>query len=123
MAKTINKRVCAEMDGGFVIFLIGMRLLAGAIDGTRAGKAFSDLADLTIGAALDAVAAEFAVKHGRVAGGRVCVLGMGKLGSRELTAGSDVDLCLLSLAAVAPAAGLLSSKRACWRLPFSGGTL
>ncbi len=39
-------------------FLIGVRLLAGAIDAERAGKAFSDLADLTIGAALDAVQAE-----------------------------------------------------------------
>jgi hypothetical protein len=26
MARTINRRVCAEMDGGFVVFLIGMRL-------------------------------------------------------------------------------------------------
>ena len=41
-------------------FLIGVRLLAGAIDAARAGKAFSDLADLTIGAALEAVEAEFA---------------------------------------------------------------
>jgi glutamate-ammonia-ligase adenylyltransferase len=41
------------------------------------------------------VEAEFARRHGRVAGGRVAVLGMGKLGSRELTAGSDVDLILL----------------------------
>ena len=48
-------------------FLIGVRLLAGAIDAERAGKAFSDLADLTIGAALDAVQAEFARRHGRVA--------------------------------------------------------
>lgn len=76
-------------------FLIGMRLLTGAIDATRAGKAFSDLADLTIGAALDAVSAEFASRHGTVSGGRVAILGMGKLGSRELTAGSDVDLILL----------------------------
>lgn len=76
-------------------FLIGIRLLTGAIDATRAGKAFSDLADLTIGAALDAVQAEFARRHGKVKGGRVCILGMGKLGSRELTAGSDVDLILL----------------------------
>ena len=30
-----------------------------------------------------------------IAGGRVAVVGMGKLGSRELTAGSDVDLILL----------------------------
>ncbi|GAB5506975.1 MAG: hypothetical protein Rhirs2KO_21380 [Rhizobiaceae bacterium] len=76
-------------------FLIGMRLLTGSIDATRAGKAFSDLADLTIAAALDAVIAEFALRHGKVAGGRIVVLGMGKLGSRELTAGSDVDLILL----------------------------
>ena len=58
-------------------------------------RAFSDLADLTIGAALDAVVDEFAVRHGKVPGGRVAILGMGKLGSRELTAGSDVDLILL----------------------------
>lgn len=32
-------------------FLIGVRLLAGSIDPTRAGKAFSDLADLTLDAA------------------------------------------------------------------------
>ena len=76
-------------------FLIGMRLLTGSIDAVRAGKAFSDLADLTIAAALDAVIGEFAQTHGRVAGGRIVVLGMGKLGSRELTAGSDVDLILL----------------------------
>ncbi|MCC0043462.1 MAG: bifunctional [glutamine synthetase] adenylyltransferase/[glutamine synthetase]-adenylyl-L-tyrosine phosphorylase [Brucellaceae bacterium] len=76
-------------------FLIGMRLLTGSIDATRAGKAFSDLADLTIAAALDAVVEEFAVRHGEVPGGRIVILGMGKLGSRELTAGSDVDLILL----------------------------
>jgi glutamate-ammonia-ligase adenylyltransferase len=76
-------------------FLIGVRLLAGAIDAARAGKAFSDVADLTIGAALDAVMTAFAARHGRVPGGRVAILGMGKLGSRELTAGSDVDLILL----------------------------
>lgn len=76
-------------------FLIGVRLLTGAIDAVRAGKAFSDLADLTIGAALDAVKDEFAVRHGTVPGGQVVILGMGKLGSRELTAGSDVDLILL----------------------------
>ena len=76
-------------------FLIGVRLLTGAIDAVRAGKAFSDLADLTIGAALEAVKEEFAIRHGQVPGGQVVILGMGKLGSRELTAGSDVDLILL----------------------------
>jgi len=76
-------------------FLIGVRLLTGAIDAGRAGKAFSDLADLTIGSALEAVEKEFARQHGWVKGSRVALLGLGKLGSRELTAGSDVDLILL----------------------------
>ncbi len=76
-------------------FLIGIRLLNGAIDGVRAGRAFSDLAELMIGKALEAVEAELRRRHGAVAGGRVALLAMGKLGSRELTAGSDVDLILL----------------------------
>ena len=76
-------------------FLIGVRLLAGSIDHGRAGKAFSDLADLVLGVALEAVERELAVRHGRVKGGRAAILGMGKLGSRELTAGSDIDLILL----------------------------
>jgi [glutamine synthetase] adenylyltransferase / [glutamine synthetase]-adenylyl-L-tyrosine phosphorylase len=76
-------------------FLIGIRLLTGAISGGRAGKAFSHLADLVIDRALKAVTDEFASKHGRISGGRIAILGMGKLGSRELTAGSDIDLILL----------------------------
>ncbi len=76
-------------------FLIGIRLLTGAIDAVRAGKAFSDVAELTIGKAFDAVCVEFAKRHGHVAGARAAILGMGKLGSRELSAASDVDLILL----------------------------
>ncbi|MBP1882889.1 bifunctional [glutamine synthetase] adenylyltransferase/[glutamine synthetase]-adenylyl-L-tyrosine phosphorylase [Sinorhizobium mexicanum] len=76
-------------------FLIGIRLLTGAISGIQAGRAFTDLADLIIAAALDAVLEEVRAAHGRFPGGRVAVVGMGKLGSHELTAGSDVDLILL----------------------------
>ncbi|MFB2551032.1 bifunctional [glutamine synthetase] adenylyltransferase/[glutamine synthetase]-adenylyl-L-tyrosine phosphorylase [Ensifer soli] len=76
-------------------FLIGIRLLTGAIDGEGAGRAFTDLAALVIERALGAVLAEMEAAHGRVAGGSVAIVGMGKLGSRELTAGSDVDLLLL----------------------------
>lgn len=76
-------------------FSIGIRLLTGTIDGARAGRAFTDLADLMIAKTLSAVEEEFSVRHGRVPGGRIGILGMGKLGSRELTAGSDVDLILL----------------------------
>ncbi|UXN04533.1 bifunctional [glutamine synthetase] adenylyltransferase/[glutamine synthetase]-adenylyl-L-tyrosine phosphorylase [Bartonella sp. HY406] len=76
-------------------FLIGIRLLTGAIDGERAGRAFTDLADLMLTKALEAVRKEFSQKHGDVLGGVIGLLGMGKLGSHELTAGSDVDIILL----------------------------
>ncbi|MBB5073561.1 glutamate-ammonia-ligase adenylyltransferase [Bartonella callosciuri] len=76
-------------------FLIGIRILNGAITGERAGFAFTALADLMIAKTFTAVQKEFSRLHGNVKGGRVGILGMGKLGSRELTAGSDVDLILL----------------------------
>ncbi|OYR11083.1 bifunctional [glutamine synthetase] adenylyltransferase/[glutamine synthetase]-adenylyl-L-tyrosine phosphorylase [Brucella grignonensis] len=76
-------------------FLIGIRLLTSAIDGVRAGRAFSDLAELMIGKAFEAVESELQRRHGKVKGAKVALLAMGKLGSRELTAGSDVDLILL----------------------------
>ena len=76
-------------------FLIGIRLLTGAISGDDAGRAFTHLADLLIDAALKAVVGEIEAAHGAYPGGRVAIMGMGKLGSFELTAGSDVDLILL----------------------------
>jgi glutamate-ammonia-ligase adenylyltransferase len=76
-------------------FLIGVRLLTGAIKGDMAGRALTHLADLVIEAALKAVLDEMVAAHGDYPGGRVAVMGMGKLGSYELTAGSDVDLILL----------------------------
>jgi len=76
-------------------FLIGLRLLGGSISSVRAGHAFSDLADLMIGKAVLLVAQEFAARHGVVQGGKIAIMALGKLGSRELRAGSDVDLILL----------------------------
>ncbi|MFN7101711.1 MAG: bifunctional [glutamine synthetase] adenylyltransferase/[glutamine synthetase]-adenylyl-L-tyrosine phosphorylase [Pseudorhizobium sp.] len=76
-------------------FLIGIRLLTGAIDGAEAGRAFTDLADLLIEQTLIAVEREIEAAHGRYPGGRVALMGMGKLGSFELTAASDVDIILL----------------------------
>ncbi len=60
-----------------------------------AARAFTHLADLIIAAALDAVSQEMRAAHGDFPGGRIAIAGMGKLGSFELTAGSDIDLILL----------------------------
>ncbi len=76
-------------------FLIGVRLLTGSISGARAGRAFSDLAGLIVSVAARAVEAELMKVHGTVKGGRIAIVGMGKLGSREMTAESDIDIILL----------------------------
>ncbi len=44
---------------------------------------------------LPAVETEFARRHGRVPGGAFAVIGMGRLGSREMTLASDLDLILI----------------------------
>src|SRR5579883_2657177 len=77
------------------MFLIGVRLFSGALDPDRAGRAYSALAEAIIGALLERVGELFAGDHGRVPGGRVAIIGMGKLGSREMTATSDLDLILV----------------------------
>lgn len=76
-------------------FLIGVRMLTGALAPVAAGNSLSDLADLLLDRTFALVIAEFESKHGKIAGGEVALLGLGKLGSRELTAGSDIDLILL----------------------------
>ncbi len=76
-------------------FLIGARLINHTLTPAAAGRAFADLAEVMVRAILGRVTAEFELRHGRVPEGRICVLGMGRLGSRELTAGSDLDLILL----------------------------
>ena len=76
-------------------FLVGARMLSGVVDVAEAGPAFSNIADVVLDATLRAVQAEFARRHGRIPEARLALLGMGRLGSRELTASSDVDLILL----------------------------
>jgi glutamate-ammonia-ligase adenylyltransferase len=77
------------------MFLIGVRLLSGALDPERAGRAYSALAQSLVAALLARVSDAFALDHGRVRRGRVAVLAMGKLGSREMTAASDLDLIVI----------------------------
>jgi len=77
------------------MFLIGVRLLSGVLDPDRAGRAYSALAQGIASVLLDHIAAAFALEYGQLPGGRVAVLALGKLGSREMTAASDLDLILI----------------------------
>jgi glutamate-ammonia-ligase adenylyltransferase len=77
------------------MFHIGLNLLSGRLDPDRAGRAYSALAQGLIAALLRRVVEAFATEYGRIRGGRVAVVALGKLGSREMTAASDLDLMLL----------------------------
>ena len=76
-------------------FRIGVRILAESVSAAEAGTAFSDLADTVLQRLHKAVSDDMIAKHGHVPGGRSAVIAMGKLGGREMTAGSDLDLVLV----------------------------
>jgi glutamate-ammonia-ligase adenylyltransferase len=73
-------------------FLIGVRVLTGSISAAQAGGAYALLAERMIAAMQAEVEREVARVHGRVPGGAMAVIAMGKLGGREMTAASDLDL-------------------------------
>jgi [glutamine synthetase] adenylyltransferase / [glutamine synthetase]-adenylyl-L-tyrosine phosphorylase len=76
-------------------FQVGVQLLRGALDSAAAGMVLADIAETALASLLPSVEAEFARRHGRVPGGAFAVVGMGRLGSREMTLASDLDLILI----------------------------
>lgn len=76
-------------------FLIGIRLLTETATPHEVGVAYSDLADIVTERLLAHVEEEFAGRHGNLAGGKIAILAMGRLGSREMTATSDLDLIVI----------------------------
>ncbi|HEX5999775.1 MAG TPA: bifunctional [glutamine synthetase] adenylyltransferase/[glutamine synthetase]-adenylyl-L-tyrosine phosphorylase [Hyphomicrobiaceae bacterium] len=76
-------------------FLIGVRVLTGSIGAAQAGGAYAQVAECMIGAIQAEVEREMARTHGQVPGGAMAVVAMGKLGGREMTAASDLDLIIV----------------------------
>jgi glutamate-ammonia-ligase adenylyltransferase len=85
----------ARVIGSEQQFLIGIRVLSGAIKANQAGGAYALLAERLIDALRRAVERELVRTHGKVPGGGAAVLAMGKLGGREMTATSDIDVILI----------------------------
>jgi glutamate-ammonia-ligase adenylyltransferase len=79
-------------------FRVGVQVLSGVARAAEAGLAFSELAELCIGASAPAALAE-ATRIGGAFEGEVAVIALGKCGAREMTAGSDLDLMTLYEAA------------------------
>jgi [glutamine synthetase] adenylyltransferase / [glutamine synthetase]-adenylyl-L-tyrosine phosphorylase len=76
-------------------FLTGVRVLSGTVTAEQAGEAYSDLAAVLIDSLQERAEVQLIQQHGRVPGGRAAVLAMGKLGGREMNAGSDLDLIVI----------------------------
>jgi glutamate-ammonia-ligase adenylyltransferase len=76
-------------------FQAGVQLLRRALDGAQAGAFLADIAESAIAALLPAVTEVFARRHGRVPGAAFAVVAAGRLGSREMTLASDLDLILI----------------------------
>jgi glutamate-ammonia-ligase adenylyltransferase len=75
-------------------FRVGVQVMSGSLSAAEAGRAFADLADASIRTLAPAALSEVE----RIAGafpGAVAVVALGKCGSREMTAGSDLDLMTL----------------------------
>ncbi|NPV19797.1 bifunctional [glutamine synthetase] adenylyltransferase/[glutamine synthetase]-adenylyl-L-tyrosine phosphorylase [Bradyrhizobium aeschynomenes] len=77
------------------LFLIGTRILSGTVSAQQAGTAFADVAEGIVHTVHDLVTERFAAQHGRIKRQETAIVAMGRLGAREMTASSDLDLILL----------------------------
>ena len=85
----------ARVTGREQSFLIGVRVLTGTISAADAGRAYAALADALIQALSHQVQLQMERSHGAVPSGSGAVLALGKLGGREMTAASDLDLIVI----------------------------
>ena len=76
-------------------FQVGVQLLRNAVDVRESARAFTVIAEITLGALLPAVEEQFQGAHGRVPGKGMAVVALGKLGAGEMTPTSDLDLVFL----------------------------
>jgi len=74
------------------IFRVGVQIVEGTARAEQAGPALADIAECVIAGLLPKVEAELSASAGRVPGAGFAVLAMGKLGGKEMTASSDLDL-------------------------------
>ncbi len=76
-------------------FKVSTQLLAARISASDAGACFTDLATTCVQAGVKLVQADMKIKHGEIEQSQWAVIGMGKFGSFEMTAVSDLDLIMI----------------------------
>ncbi len=75
-------------------FALGAQIIRGG-DPLEAGQGYSRVAEAAIEALASATVAEFEAAHGKVPGGEMLILALGRLGGGVLTHASDLDLVFL----------------------------
>ncbi|MSO85473.1 MAG: bifunctional [glutamine synthetase] adenylyltransferase/[glutamine synthetase]-adenylyl-L-tyrosine phosphorylase [Rhodospirillales bacterium] len=73
-------------------FQVGVQILRGLIAPAPAAAALSAIAETAIAGLLPRVEADFALAHGHFGAPALAVIALGKLGGREMTPTSDLDL-------------------------------
>ncbi|NIX76919.1 bifunctional [glutamine synthetase] adenylyltransferase/[glutamine synthetase]-adenylyl-L-tyrosine phosphorylase [Microvirga terricola] len=76
-------------------FITGARLLSDVLSPAQAGEVYAAIAQAIIRVSFEQVRKVFEAEHGVVPGAQIAILGLGRLGTRELTAGSDLDLVVI----------------------------
>ena len=73
-------------------FRVGVQVVEGAAKAAAAGAAYARVAETVIEGLLPVARSELALAAGTVPGAEFAIIAMGKLGGREMTASSDLDL-------------------------------
>lgn len=76
-------------------FRVGVQVLRNTLSPHEGALDLTRVAEISIGTLVPEVCEEFESKFGVIEGGDLAILGYGKLGSRELTPGSDLDLVII----------------------------
>lgn len=76
-------------------FALGVQLIEAVTDPLEVAAGYARIAEAALKVLTEAVEANFAERHGHVPGGRLVILGLGRLGGAALTAASDLDLVYL----------------------------
>lgn len=76
-------------------FALGVQLIEGRNDALDIARAYAHLAEAALQTLTAATVAEFEKAHGKVPGGELVILALGRLGGEALTHASDLDLILL----------------------------
>ncbi|MEP7350911.1 MAG: bifunctional [glutamine synthetase] adenylyltransferase/[glutamine synthetase]-adenylyl-L-tyrosine phosphorylase [Sphingorhabdus sp.] len=76
-------------------FSLGVQLIEGRSDALAIAESYAHLAEAALHVLTRATIAEFEKTHGKVPGGELVILALGRLGGEALTHASDLDLVLL----------------------------